>query len=57
MGKSYRRFIIYAGSDKNPVLVQVFKEYRDNYEKLAERVSCSSVVNKIEKEQNYAKKS
>ena len=57
MGKSCRRFTIYAGSNQNPVFAQVFEEHRDNYEKLAERVSYSSVVNKIEKEQNYAKKS
>lgn len=57
MGKSCRRFTIYAGSNQNTVFAQVFEEHRDNYEKLAERVSYSSVVNKIEKEQNYAKKS
>lgn len=57
MGKSCRRFIIYAGRDENTVLTQAFEEHRDHYEKLAKRVSYSSVVNEIEKEQNYAKKS
>lgn len=57
MGKSCRRFIIYAGRDENLVLAQVFGEHRDNYEKLTKCGSYSLVVNEIEKEQNYAKKS